>query len=239
MGGDETSKDGPPKLISADNAEAKAAHVAKSDIEQTRDAVFGRRSSRVKNSGKSSTGKSLKSAAEVINAPPMSAPPKHSSSICNKCGDPDGIMERELALKEKSNETKVEVELPNLRSSFIESVFFGSSVKESRPPVTRFFKGTSMLDHQKRRPFRTGVARQELLRSADPYHSEVVSILNEIPPPLSFFDKKPPESKQSNVSSTSIDNSDTLLNKAAKIPIMWKGKPSTVKDYLLEKSYIC
>ena len=227
--GDDNSKEGPPKLLSSDIAETENVLVTKSDVERTRETVFGRRATNRNKDG----GKSTKS-HQVIPSVPMSAPPKHSGSICNVCAGPVQLDELNRKDTEKPQQ-KVEVELPDLRSSFIESVLFGSSVKESRPPATRFFKGSSMLDHQKKRSF--SHSRQEFSKSANPYHSDVGSILKEIPPPLSYFDQKP-NSKQSNVSAA-MNESDTLLNKAAKVPIMWRGKPSTVKEYLLEKSYIC
>ena len=225
---DDDSKDGPPKLLS-DKVDPGNIVVKKQDVEKTQQTVFGR-ANRNKSSGKSSKS------SEILNPPPFSAPPKHSSSICNVCSGPISEVKREKEMKNR--EENAQVELPNLRSSLIESVLFGSSVKESRPPATRFFKGTSMLDHKKRRSWNSSVSRNnrlEMSQSANPFHSSVGSILREDPPPMSYFDK--PQSKKSDISV--LKESDTLLNNAAKVPIMWKGKPATVKDYLLEKSFIC
>ena len=109
----------------------------------------------------------------------------------------------------------------------IESVLFGSQASNRAS-----FKSNSLLDNQKKRSWDRSLAGAPQTSVA--VKSQMATILRDIPEGYQM--------KTSTVKATSSTGSsmgETLLSKAAKVPITWKGKPATVKDYLLEKSFIC
>ena len=157
---------------------------------------------------------------------PSFSPRRHKSAICDTCGKEDGVP------AEEDNPIfrgpySAGVHLPNLRSTMIESVLFGSQKSNGNS-----FKSNSLLDNQKKRSWDKSLAGAPTTSVAA--KSQMGSILRDIP---EGYQMKISSAKTTPCTGSSVD--ETLLSKAAKVPITWKGKPATVKDYLLEKSFIC